>query len=144
MTTADARLIALDTFEYLKVSGDVVAAIEKGLINMGYPANEPFTWIDTDTYQLINHGVNPASVALKCRNCHGNTPQMDLKGEIGYAPKSSRKVLCNQCHGYEESESFNALHEEHVKDKKYDCSWCHQFSRPERSLRTPETTEFKF
>jgi uncharacterized protein YfaS (alpha-2-macroglobulin family) len=28
-------------------------------------------------------------------------------------------------------------HDKHVKDKKYDCSWCHGFSRPERGLTMP-------
>jgi hypothetical protein len=38
-TIDDNRLIALDTFEYLKTSGDVVTAIEKGLSNMNYGDN---------------------------------------------------------------------------------------------------------
>ena len=32
---------------------------------------------------------------------------------------------------------FEELHNKHVKDKGYDCSWCHGFSRPERGLRMP-------
>jgi len=27
-----------------------------------------------------------------------------------------------------------------LKDKKYDCSWCHGFSRPERGLKMPPGT----
>ncbi len=36
--------------------------------------------------------------------------------------------------------SYNKLHDKHVKDKKYDCSWCHGFSRPERGLKMPPGT----
>ena len=28
-----------------------------------------------------------------------------------------------------------------MNDKKYDCSWCHSFTRPERNLQRPGTTE---
>jgi hypothetical protein len=80
-TIADNRLIALDTFEYLKVSGNVSQAIEKGLVNMGYSSGEPYEWIVTDTYQLLNHGVEPASRALTCTECHGDTARMDLQGD---------------------------------------------------------------
>ncbi|MEA2116738.1 MAG: MopE-related protein [Thermodesulfobacteriota bacterium] len=137
MTSSDNRLIALDTFEYIKVSGNVETAIEKGLINMGYPAGESYEWIDTDTYQMLNHGVNPASNALQCSSCHGNTNQMDLQNELGYGLKAAENMVCNQCHGPKEQKPFVTIHDKHVKDKKYDCSWCHSFSRPERGLRIP-------
>jgi hypothetical protein len=60
---------------------------------------------------------------------------MDLKGELGYQLKAPESRVCTQCHGREEKESFSAIHEEHVREKKYDCSHCHTFSRPERNLR---------
>lgn len=41
------------------------------------------------------------------------------------------------CHGNKGDKSFVPLHDKHVKDKGYDCSWCHDFSRPERGLRMP-------
>lgn len=136
-TVADNRLIALDTYEYLKVSGNVTVAVEKGLENMGYDASEPYEWIETDTYQLLNHGVEPASSALQCSSCHENTSRMDLLGELGYGLKGSSQAVCTQCHELEENESFTEIHEEHVEEKNYDCSWCHNFSRPERNLKTP-------
>jgi hypothetical protein len=37
--------------------------------------------------------------------------------------------------------SFEEIHDKHVKDKGYDCSWCHGFNRPERGL-TPSTLIF--
>ncbi|MDH3327618.1 MAG: MopE-related protein [Desulfobulbaceae bacterium] len=134
-TIADNTLIALDTFEYLKASGNVVTAIEKGLVNTGYSASEPYEWVDTDTYQLLNHGVNPSSEALQCSSCHGNTNRMDLQGELGYGLKGDRGTVCTQCHDIKEHKPFTTIHDIHVKDKGYDCSRCHTFSRPERSLR---------
>jgi hypothetical protein len=29
------------------------------------------------------------------------------------------------------------MHTQHVLDEGYDCSWCHGFARPERSLTMP-------
>jgi len=136
-TKGDDRLIALDTFEYLKASGNVVTAIENGLRNMGYSAAEPYEWIETDTYQMLNHGVSPSSAALNCNSCHDNPNRMDLQGELGYALKGSTGMVCTQCHDLESSKNFTWIHEKHVKDKRYDCSWCHGFSRPERDLRVP-------
>jgi len=134
-TIDDNRLIALDTFEYLKVSGDVETAIQNGLVNMNYPANTPYEWVKTDTYQLLNHGINPDSQALQCADCHGTTAQMDLQGELGYQLKSTKGTVCAQCHGRKENRDFFELHNKHVKDKKLECSNCHTFSRPERRLR---------
>lgn len=135
MTSSDNRLIALDTFEFLKVSGNVETAIEKGLVNMGYPASEMYEWVTTDTYQLLNHGINPASTALQCNDCHGDTTRMDLQGELGYGLKAAENVVCTQCHGNEDMMSFERIHSRHVSREGYDCSRCHNFSRPERGLR---------
>ncbi|MBI4774090.1 MAG: hypothetical protein HY788_07915 [Deltaproteobacteria bacterium] len=134
-TASDNRLIALDTFEYLKASGNVTTAIQKGLVNMGYPANTPYDWVVTDTYQLLNHGIEPSSAALQCNDCHGGTARMDLQGDLGYRLKAATPSLCTQCHGRKKQMSFEKLHVKHVKDKKLDCSNCHDFSRPERGLR---------
>jgi len=135
-TIADNRLIAVDTLEYLKKSGDVTKSIENGLVNMGLPAGEAYEWVLTDTYGLLNHGIPPASDALKCSNCHQSTERMDLKGELGYGPKEEGGT-CLQCHRSKERKPFKTIHEKHVKDKKFDCSWCHAFSRPERNLTLP-------
>ena len=139
-TMGDGRLIALDTFEYLKKSGDVTQAIENGLINMGYPRNEPYEWIQTDTFQLLNHGIEPESGALTCSDCHGNSARMDLQGELGYHLKDSRQSLCRQCHDREESKGFKSVHAQHVTEERIACINCHTFDRPERNLglRTEE------
>ena len=60
---------------------------------------------------------------------------MNLKS-MGYALKASQSVVCTQCHGNEDMPSFTSLHSKHVTSKKYDCSFCHTFSRAaERGLK---------
>lgn len=137
MTVNDSRLIALDTYEFLKVSGDADKSIRAGLVNMGYSADESYKWVETDTYQLLNHGISPSSGALQCSSCHENTTRMDLQGELGYQLKGAQEVVCVQCHSDKGTKSFTAIHDKHVTDKEYDCSWCHGFTRPERTLRMP-------
>jgi hypothetical protein len=136
-TVAGDQLIALDTAEYLKRSGNVTTSIEKGLVAMGLSAMEPYAWVTTDTLQLLNHGVAPASQALACAACHGTTARLNLKRDLGYALKGSTAQVCTQCHGSESVLSFTEVHSKHVTSKQYDCSWCHTFSRPERGLRLP-------
>ena len=131
---ATGQLIALDTKVYFETANPD-SATSAGLVNMGYVGNEAYSWIITDTFQLLNHQISPASEALACSNCHGSAARMDLKGELGYQLKASEAQVCTQCHGREESEGFRDLHEEHVEEARYDCSHCHTFSRPERNLR---------
>ena len=133
-TLSDHRLIALDTYEYLKVSGDVEESVKSGLVAMGYPSTEPYEWVSTDTYQMLNHGINPASGALQCDDCHGIGGRIDLSGKLGYQLKASQAIVCRQCHGPEDQEGFYALHDEHVRNEQIECSSCHTFSRPERGL----------
>ncbi|MBU1139350.1 MAG: hypothetical protein KKD01_16165 [Proteobacteria bacterium] len=136
-TTAN-QLIALDTSVYFS-GGDPVAAVRSGLKNMGYPEGDLYKWVETDTMQLITHEVPPASQALSCNACHDNTARMDLNS-LGYGLKNSRQVVCTQCHGQEDNKGgaeYLWIHDKHVNDKRYDCSWCHGFSRPERGLRMP-------
>jgi hypothetical protein len=134
------QLIALDTSVYF-ASGDTNAAIQSGLSNMGYSPDEPYTWVTTDTLQLITHEIPPADAALDCNKCHDgyddDERQMNLKTDLGYGLKGQRSIVCTQCHGLEDGEDnpeYLWIHDEHVKDEQYDCSWCHRFSRPERNL----------
>jgi len=58
---------------------------------------------------------------------------MDLQGKLGYAPKKPESDLCNDCHSLR-SASFSTIHSVHVDSRHYDCTWCHNFTRPERGL----------
>lgn len=129
-------LVALDTSVYFS-SGNYDNAVKAGLANMGRPDTTPYRNVDTDTYQLITHEVMPKGNALACAQCHTSTAtQMNLKG-MGYAMKGTQSATCTQCHGNKNIPSYTSLHKKHVADKKYDCSWCHGFSRPERGLKMP-------
>jgi hypothetical protein len=132
----EPTLIALDTAVFF-ATADAAAATEAGIVNMGLPPGTPYAWIETDTFQMLNHEVSPSEQALPCDDCHGSSARMDLQGELGYAPKDELSVLCVQCHGWKNPRGFVTDHDKHVTDKRKDCSWCHGFSRPERGLQLP-------
>ncbi len=131
------QLVAIDTRVFFS-TGDYVAATQQGLLNMGYPSTEPFTMVTTDTYQLITHTIPPATGnVLACTTCHENTSQMNLPA-LGYAKKADLSVICTQCHALRTYKGLSSNHDRHVTSRKYDCSWCHTFSRPERGLTLPK------
>ena len=113
-TAADNRLIALNTYEYLKGSGNADTTIAQGL---------------TGTHQMLNHGISPVSQALQCADCHERTDRMDLQGELGYQLKGSQSTVSRQCHGSEKNPGFTNVHRRHVDKENVDCSSCHGFSR---------------
>lgn len=135
LASAENQLIALDTSIYFG-NGDPAAATRAGLSNMGYAEDTPYEWIETDTMQLITHEVPPAAQALSCNDCHANTARMDLVNDLGYTLKDDPAVVCTQCHGSKNEMDYLNIHKKHVESKSYDCSWCHDFSRPERGLIT--------
>ncbi len=134
MRVANKMLIGIDTLDYMTGSGNPYTATGLGLANMGFGATDAATWVQTSTYQALNHSVAPSEEALQCTDCHGSTARIDLKGDLGYQLKASEATVCSQCHEREDMMSFTSIHNEH---DRYDCSWCHTFTRPERELRTP-------
>ena len=131
------KLLPLDTLVYLGQTGDAVEAIESGLANMGYPTTEPYEWVTTDTYQLLNHGVAPAG-RVDCQKCHNNsewgievTSMLDAQG---YALKGAKTDVCSQCHSEKNLKRDHFQMHNHVdKGAGMDCLFCHDFSRqPER------------
>ncbi|WP_309474845.1 hypothetical protein [Dissulfurirhabdus thermomarina] len=143
-TVGDDRLIALDTFEYLKGTGNVVAAVEQGLADMGYPTSTAWEWVTTDTFQMINHGVNPASDAADCSQCHGSGV-LDLSTDsmldaMGYRLKGPKEEVCNQCHDGSKNlpRTWDRIHNHITKGSTgIGCYFCHDVARPERGLCSP-------
>ena len=132
-------LLALDTSVYFK-TGNYDAAVKAGLTNMGSSNTTPYRTAESDTYQLITHEVMPKGNALKCNQCHTTAAtQMNLKA-VGYTLKGTSATTCVQCHEQKKMMSYNEVHKKHVTDKKYDCSACHNFPRPERGLRMLTST----
>lgn len=119
-------------------TGDFTRAVQKGMELTGMSGS--WTLVAVHTFQTINHGVEPTDNALACGQCHesysGGPVRMSLES-LGYTLKGNASFVCTQCHEPEEMKPFKTIHEKHVNDKKYDCSWCHIFSRPERNLTLP-------
>ena len=136
MVSSTGQLIALDTGVFF-ATADAGAATVQGLVNMDLDPALAYEWVETDTFQLLNHEVSKEDDALRCDDCHGGTTRMNLQGELGYHLKAAEMTVCTQCHGWEGSMGFESVHNKHVSDKDFDCSWCHVFSRPERGLTMP-------
>ncbi len=133
---ATGLLIPHSTFKYF-TSGDFAAAVAEGqaLANLEGPASV----VPLVEYQSINHGVESRTSALQCGACHssyttGGPLRMNLKADLGYGLKGPTAQICTQCHGNKGNVTFAFVHDKHVRDKRYDCSNCHNFSRPERGL----------
>lgn len=136
---ATGLLIPHSTFSFF-TSGDFAKAVADGQALSGLEG--PARVVKVQEYQTINHGVEAAGNALQCGACHsaytaGGPARMNLKGELGYALKGAPAQVCTQCHGDKSNRGFAYIHDKHVRDKRFDCSTCHHFSRPERGLTRP-------
>jgi len=134
LATLTNQLIPVDTSVYF-ASGNLYNAVNSGLVNLGLTAGAPYKMVTTYEYQVLNHEVMGKDKALACTDCHGSTARMNLK-QVGYVLKGAESTVCIQCHGFKSNPGFTNVHNKHVTDKKYDCSFCHAFTRPERGLRT--------
>lgn len=138
--TSNNVMIALDTQEYLSISGDVDLSVASGLQNMGYSPSEPYYWGVTDTFQMINHGVNPASDVADCTYCHQGDLDTDTDSKLdvlGYRLKGPKEEVCNQCHDGSKKlpRTWDRMHNHIDKGTTgIGCSFCHTFERPERGL----------
>ena len=132
LLTGRNALVALDTSVFF-ATGDADAATRAGIANMGYSDTEPYEWVETDTFQLLNHQVSPSYRALQCTDCHGTPQRMDFAA-LGYTLKDSESVVCSQCHGQKSVRDFDSVHRRHVESERIECSSCHTFTRPERGL----------
>lgn len=129
-------LIPHSTFSFF-TSGDFAKAVADGqeLSGLGGAASV----VPVQEYQTINHGVEASANALQCGACHsayatGGPARLNLQADLGYALKGPQAQVCSQCHGNKSSPGFASVHNKHVTSKRYDCSNCHNFSRPERGL----------
>ncbi|PLY00098.1 MAG: hypothetical protein C0622_09450 [Desulfuromonas sp.] len=131
MTSADQKLIALDTFYYIKQASDADAATKAGLVNSGYSASEPYEWVTTDTYQLLNHGVAPAAT-VDCAKCHSDFSDAtdNMLDNLGYKLKDDPSLICAQCHREKSfKRDVEQMHAHLQKGNGMDCYYCHDFSR---------------
>jgi hypothetical protein len=139
--TATGQIIPHSTFTYF-ASGDYARAVQDGMAYAGLTGS--YSLVTVHEYQTINHGVAPSTSALACGKCHsslaGGPTVMSLQGSLGYGPSKPMSDLCNDCHG-SETASFSSIHSIHVTNRRYDCSYCHNFGRPERGLSVPSAID---
>ena len=153
------ELIAPSTFIYFTQAGTDVNTGWNLMVKDGMKQQfgaDTLAWetVNTMEFQTINHGVEPKANALKCGACHsalassgGGPVRVDLK-KLGYGLRTGTSIItagrvldgttntvCRQCHG-SESSGFTSVHSRHVGEKRYDCSACHNFARPEQGLKT--------
>ena len=132
------EMIPHSTFTFFTTS-DFDLAVQDGMAWAGMAGD--YQLVDVHTFQTINHGVESHDTALACGKCHaslsGGPVRVDLQGELGYELKGPALQICTQCHGFENSDGFDQTHEKHVREERFDCSWCHNFSRPNRGLNRP-------
>lgn len=110
-------------------TGNIDQAIHQGVAAVGWTDNG-YRFVETERYMGIFHEVAPKSRALACATCH-DQDLLDWQ-LLGYTPLATRngKPLCQSCHGRKgENLTFYQLHDEHVREKRLDCSNCHGFSK---------------
>jgi hypothetical protein len=126
-------------------------AARSGLDYIG--ANGAYTWKTTKDYQLITHGIGPATDADDCAKCHHGsgefTPTFATKlDKLGYSLKdgdgngiindNDRLIICGQCHAPKNfKRDWEQMHAHTQKGSGIDCYFCHDIRRPERNLCDP-------
>ncbi|HEX8960306.1 MAG TPA: chitobiase/beta-hexosaminidase C-terminal domain-containing protein [Geobacteraceae bacterium] len=135
LDTTTGKLIGLNTATFF-ATGNYTQAVLDGLANMGR-SGDAWQTVTTDEYQVLNHQIPPATGnVLACADCHKNTARINLPA-MGYAIKAPTSTICIQCHGMQTYPDYKWVHDKHVTSLKYDCSFCHNFSRAaERGLKT--------
>lgn len=116
------------------MTGDFDQAVQAGMAEQGMTGG--YTMVEADAEMLITHGVEPASMAPGCGECHdftGETPDgsgMVPFGELGYHTWPAEVRNCTLCHE-RKSMSWQTLHDRHVagptndEDMALSCVSCH-------------------
>ncbi|MCF8055054.1 MAG: hypothetical protein K9K37_00250 [Desulfocapsa sp.] len=143
--STDGKIIAVDTWEYLKVSGDITTSVNQGVANMraaGITVGDFDHWGTSDTYQLITHGITRASTIAGCVQCHGvwDINSDNMLDSMGYALKGAKVEVCGQCHDGSKKmpRDHERMHGHIQKGSGIDCLYCHDFTRAtSRDLCSP-------
>ncbi|MCK5193725.1 MAG: hypothetical protein KAQ71_07940 [Desulfobulbaceae bacterium] len=143
--STDGKIIAVDTWEYLKVTGNINTAVAQGVDNMraaGITVGDFDHWGTSDTYQLITHGITPAASITGCDQCHGawDIASDNMLDAMGYKLKGAKFDVCNQCHdgGKKLPRNHERMHGHVNKGSGIDCLFCHDFTRAtSRGLCSP-------
>jgi hypothetical protein len=99
--------------------------------------------VETEKFQMINHGVNPVGGVADCAFCHEGNMDVDNDSTLdvlGYRLKGAKEVVCNQCHDGTKKlpRTWDRMHDHVSKGSTgIGCYFCHDFERPERGLCSP-------
>jgi hypothetical protein len=102
-----------------------------------------YTWTTNKAFQLITHGIAPASTASNCSKCHGDSranldpTTLSKMDKLGYQLKAAPAQICSQCHAAKSPRTHESMHNHINKGSGIDCLFCHTFTRPERNLCSP-------
>jgi hypothetical protein len=109
-------------------------AVSLGVKGVGWNYNG-HEFAETERYMGLFHEVAPKEEALSCDSCHSGGTRIDF-AKLGYTPKTTLdgQPLCASCHEDESGEwsasvYFTNVHDKHVRDKRLDCSACHNFNK---------------
>jgi len=72
------------TVEHFFANGQIDAAVRSAAHEIYGIGDARTTWVDTKRYMGLFHGVQPASRALGCLECHGESGRMNWRA-LGYA-----------------------------------------------------------
>ncbi|MCK9297268.1 MAG: hypothetical protein M0P70_19540 [Desulfobulbaceae bacterium] len=132
MPLHDSGKIVPPAIMWMFMTGDFDLAVRKGMEEQGMTGN--YQLVDVDAEMLITHGVEPASMAPSCGECHdytGLTPdgsRMVPFGQLGYHTWPAKVKDCTLCHE-KESLSWEGVHQQHAADGQGDgnlsCVSCH-------------------
>ncbi|RJX26029.1 MAG: hypothetical protein C4531_16370 [Desulfurivibrio sp.] len=112
---------------WMFMTGDFDQAVQKGMEEQGMTGS--YQMVDVDAEMLITHGVEPASMAPSCGECHdfsGETPDgsgMVPFDQLGYHTWPAKVKDCTLCHE-QKSLSWQNLHQEHSSEGLA-CVSCH-------------------
>jgi hypothetical protein len=118
---------------WMFMTGDFDQAVKKGMEDSGLTGD--YAIVAANAEMLITHGVDPASMAPNCSQCHTSVITPDGDGmlpfeKLGYHTWPEAVSSCTLCHE-KKSAPFQAMHDKHAKDGTggedwaMDCQSCH-------------------
>ncbi|MCB2182471.1 MAG: hypothetical protein KQH63_10625 [Desulfobulbaceae bacterium] len=129
MPLHESGQIVAPAIMWMFMTGDFDQAVQKGMEEQGMTGS--YQLVDVDAEMLISHGVEPASMAPSCTECHdysGETPDgsgMVPFTELGYHTWPEEVKNCTLCHE-RKSLSWQSLHNEHASGEgALSCVSCH-------------------
>ncbi|MBI4733639.1 MAG: hypothetical protein HY779_02275 [Rubrobacteridae bacterium] len=115
-------------------TGDINTAIKQGAAAAGMSYSN-HTFVPTERYLGIYHGVGPKSTALSCSNqsCHSGNRINFTK--LGYSSRASASTLCGICHSKKTNPGFTKIHSIHRSETTRVCNTCHGLGAPLKESR---------